>query len=40
MFMVGGDNYMENQMNDTLDDLGLEDGNQITATILYNGGEK
>jgi hypothetical protein len=40
MFMVAGDNYMENEMNETLDNLGLEDGNQITATILYNGGEK
>ena len=38
--MVGGDQYKENEMNVTLDDLGLEDGNQITATILYNGGEK
>ena len=41
IFNVGGDQYteneMENEMNVTLDDLGLEDGNQITATFLYGG---
>lgn len=38
MFMFGGDNFKEEEMNQTLDEIGLEDGLQITATILYNGG--
>jgi len=38
MFMFAGDNFKEEEMNQTLGDIGLEDGLQITATILYNGG--
>ena len=39
MFMFGGDNFKEEEMDQTLDDVGLEDGLQITASILYNGGK-
>ena len=40
MFMFAGDNFQEDDMNETLDNLGIEDGLQITASILYNGGKK
>ncbi len=40
MFLFAGDNFKEDDMDDTLDNLGIEDGLQITASILYNGGKK
>ena len=40
IFLFAGDNFKEDDMDDTLDNLGIEDGLQITALILYNGRKK
>lgn len=37
-FIFGGDAFIEEDMDETLEKLGIEDGNQIVSNVLYNGG--
>ena len=38
-FAYGGDVFLEGQMDVSLDELGVENGHQIVASVLYNGGK-
>ena len=38
-FAYGGENYKEDDMDISLDELGVEEGHQIVASVLYNGGK-